>query len=141
MVYETNIRVRFSDTDMYGHVNNSRYATYMEEIRIQFIQDVFGEFSLPLILASASYQYVRQTRFPEHRDIRAKMWFTRIGNSSAEIRTHLLSDNGDLLCDSKATVVHFDYKSQKAARLPNGMRAVMEKYLHEAESVPYAEEQ
>ncbi|MFD1677532.1 acyl-CoA thioesterase [Alicyclobacillus fodiniaquatilis] len=128
MIFETTLRVRFRDTDMYGHVNNATYATYVEETRVAFLLEVFGEFTVPLIVASAAYQYTYQTRFPEHRDIVAKMWFSSIGNSSAEIATELLAQDGTLLCKSQVTIVYFDYQAQRPARIPEDVRSVLHRY-------------
>lgn len=131
MDFTTKVRVRFSDTDMYGHVNNASYATYMEESRIQFMEQHFGGFHVPLILAAASYQFVRQTKFPTHRDVVARLWVTRIGTSSTDIRTYLETSDGELLCQCDVTVVHFDYESQVASPLPEDVRRVFEQYLHD----------
>jgi acyl-CoA thioester hydrolase len=40
--FETSIPVRFQDLDVVGHVNNAVYATYLEEARTEYIEDVFG---------------------------------------------------------------------------------------------------
>jgi acyl-CoA thioester hydrolase len=36
--------VRFSECDMYGHVNNATYLSYLEHARVQLLEDI----SLPL---------------------------------------------------------------------------------------------
>jgi acyl-CoA thioester hydrolase len=41
--YETEIPVRFRDVDAMGHVNNAVYATYLEQARVDYIEDVVGE--------------------------------------------------------------------------------------------------
>lgn len=43
MAFETEIPVRFSDRDTLGHVNNALYATYLEEGRIAYLRNLFGE--------------------------------------------------------------------------------------------------
>ncbi|GEO25666.1 thioesterase [Alicyclobacillus acidoterrestris] len=139
MFFESTIRVRFGDTDMYGHVNNASYATFMEEARVQFIEAHFEKFSLPIILASASYKFLAQTRFPEHRDIISRMWVTKIGHSSAELTTHLLAQDGTRLCECVVTVVHFDYHTQRPTRLPDDVRQVFQQYLHGEGEIPYGE--
>lgn len=129
MVFETTVRVRFRDTDMYGHVNNASFATYMEETRIQFMERELGGFRLPMILASSSYTFVKQTKFPEDRDLRCQMWFRQIGMSSATMQAHVLNPLGDLVCQAQAVIVHFDYQAQKPTRIPMDARAVFEQFL------------
>lgn len=133
MEFEASVRVRFRDTDMYGHVNNASYATFMEESRIQFMEAHFGGFNVPLILASASYQFRQQIKFPEHRDIRTLMWVTRIGTSSADMMSQLLSADGLVLCECLVTVVHFDYEQQKASPIPEHVRDVFLQYFKEGD--------
>ncbi|MFC6975463.1 acyl-CoA thioesterase [Halomicroarcula sp. GCM10025709] len=35
--YTTEVSVRYDDLDTYGHVNNVRYGTYLEEARIDYL--------------------------------------------------------------------------------------------------------
>ncbi|HEX9191720.1 MAG TPA: nitroreductase family protein, partial [Candidatus Deferrimicrobiaceae bacterium] len=41
-VYETDLQLRFGDTDAMGHVNNAKIITYLELGRIGFFADVVG---------------------------------------------------------------------------------------------------
>jgi len=39
MNFETEVALRFDDLDTYGHVNNVRYGTYLEEARIDYLAE------------------------------------------------------------------------------------------------------
>jgi len=57
--FHTTVDVRFRDLDTMGHVNNALYATYLEEARSAYYQEVIGE-SLPdvdTVLAHLSIDY------------------------------------------------------------------------------------
>lgn len=41
--FETEVEVRFSDVDVAGHVNNAVYGTYVEQARIAYLRELFGE--------------------------------------------------------------------------------------------------
>jgi len=41
-VYETELQLRFGDTDAMGHVNNAKVVTYLELGRMRFFADVLG---------------------------------------------------------------------------------------------------
>ena len=43
MNFETEVALRFDDLDTYGHVNNVRYGTYLEEARIDYLAEVVGD--------------------------------------------------------------------------------------------------
>ena len=40
---KTHIHVRFSDIDMAGNVHNSKYLSYFEQARIDFLTKISGE--------------------------------------------------------------------------------------------------
>lgn len=42
MSFETEVAVRYDDIDSYGHVNNATYGTYLEEARIDYLNEVVG---------------------------------------------------------------------------------------------------
>lgn len=41
--HKTPIQIRFGDTDMLGHINNSNYLSYMELARMSYINEVFKD--------------------------------------------------------------------------------------------------
>lgn len=41
--FETEITVRYSDLDTLGHVNNASYATYLEEARLAYFEEVVDD--------------------------------------------------------------------------------------------------
>ncbi len=44
MKHRYKLRVRFSECDMYGHVNNATYLSFLEHARVQLLEDI----ALPL---------------------------------------------------------------------------------------------
>ena len=40
--YESTVRVRYTDLDTFGHVNNAVYVTLCEEARVDYFADVLG---------------------------------------------------------------------------------------------------
>lgn len=71
------LKVRFSDTDMLGHVNNASYFSYMEEARCVFFEEVLGDERtvVPMILASAKVNYLAQTYY--RQTLRVESWVSR----------------------------------------------------------------
>jgi acyl-CoA thioester hydrolase len=127
MKYHDTITVRFSDTDMLGHVNNASYFTYMEEARLYFMNalEITGA---SLIIASAKVDWRAQTYFPDTLD--AETFITRIGTSSFDVATTLRSQKTlQVVFEGVATLVNFDYEGQKSVPLSNAERACLEGYL------------
>lgn len=126
------VQVRFSDTDMLGHVNNARYFTFMEEARIAFFQDAIPgtSQSVPLIIASAKVNFRAQTFYPQV--LRVESWVSRWGNSSFDIACEMFDDvSGALVFDGTSVLVHFDYELQKPAPVPDAYREQLVPYTHE----------
>ncbi len=126
MRHLSELRVRFGDTDMLGHVNNASYFTYMEEARCDFLQAA-GMTDIPLILASAKVDFRAQTYYPDVLEV--ETWVTRIGNSSFDVASRMRRQGTDaVVFEGVAVVVYFDYEAQKPAPVPDEFRKVLEAY-------------
>ena len=86
----TTCHVRFSDVDVYGHVNNVKYFEYYQEARIAFILSLdgaaFDPSRLPMrqVVARIDVDYRRPILFrPEPYAV--ETWVTRIGTSSYDL--------------------------------------------------------
>lgn len=92
--FYTTIRVRFSETDMFGHVNNVTPFIYFEQARIEFLEQI-GLFSkltnstsIP-VTADLQCDYIKQIFFPDELKVYVKV--NQIGNTSMDI--HYLGKN------------------------------------------------
>jgi acyl-CoA thioester hydrolase len=123
-MHTTTLTVRFGETDMAGHVNNAVFLSYLEEARLSFIREVLGLGEVPLILASAKLDFLRQVRFPDLLAITTGI--TRIGRSSFDM-THQVYRGPDreLALTAAATLVAFDYAAQKSTPIPEDWRRML----------------
>ena len=123
----TSLRVRFGETDMAGHVNNAMYLTYLEEARINFLRHVLDMQDLPVILASARMDFLKQVYFPD--DILIETGVTRFGRSSFDMVHRLYREpRHDLALQSLVTLVYFDYEQQTTAPVPEQWRNKLTAY-------------
>jgi acyl-CoA thioester hydrolase len=124
------IQARFRDCDMFGHVNNAVYFTYMEEARWAYWRQLSGDFphgSLPgLILARAECDFIRPIRAGERIDV----WLgtTKIGRTSVAMDCEMLDDKGGLVAKGKTVMVTYDYAAVKPLPVPDWCRAKLEEY-------------
>jgi acyl-CoA thioester hydrolase len=118
-VYECH--VRFSDVDVYGHVNNVKYFEYYQEARIAFIRsliDVDPESTLRQVVARIDVDYKRPILFrPEPYDVES--WVTRIGTSSYDLDSRIVDggDVGSVYSTSQVRLVAFDMRTQRSRPL------------------------
>jgi acyl-CoA thioester hydrolase len=110
-------RVRFSDVDVYGHVNNVKYFEYYQEARLSFMSwlGCDDEPTLPLVVARLDVDYKRPILFRSDPYL-VESWVTNVGTSSfglaAEIR-----DGEQVLSRAEAVMVTVDPATQRSRPL------------------------
>jgi acyl-CoA thioester hydrolase len=130
--------VRFSDVDVYGHVNNVKYFEYYQEARIAFLLSLAdGELhtgsSLRQVVAGVDVDYRRPILFrPEPYLVQT--WVTRIGTSSYDMASRIVDpavEGRDATLYSRAQVrlVTFDTATQRSRPLEPDERARLERVL------------
>src|SRR6185436_12064660 len=101
------LQVRFRDYDLFGHVNNAVYFTYMEEARWAYWRELTGDSPqdrLPgLILARAECDFIRPVRANER--IVIGLTTTKIGRTSLAVDCEMLDEQGLPVARGKAVMV------------------------------------
>ena len=124
------LRARFRDCDLFGHVNNAVYFTYMEEARWAYWRELTGESPagrLPgLILARAECDFIRPVQAGEQIDI----WLgtTKIGRTSMTLDCEMLDGRGQPVARGVAVLVAYDYAAAAPVAVPDWARARIEEY-------------
>ena len=122
------LQVRFRDCDLFGHVNNAVYFTYMEEARWAYWREISGDGHgrLPLILARTECDFVRPLQPGERLDV----WLgvTQIGRTSFSMDCEMLDERGQEVARGKAVMVTYDYAAAKPLPVPDWCRARIEEY-------------
>ena len=128
--FQHRLQTRFRDCDLFGHVNNAVYFTYMEEARWAYWRELTGDTvqdRLPgLILARAECDFLRPVKAGE----RIVVWLgtTNIGQSSFSIDCEMLDDTGEVVAKGKTVMVAYDYAAVKPLPVPDWCRAKLEEY-------------
>lgn len=107
------VQVRFSDVDVYGHVNNVKYFEYFQEARISGIAEMWeGLDPVTLVVAQTDVDYRVPILFrAEAYD--AWSWVTRVGQRSATIES-VICDGDVVLARARVTIVFFDQVTQRS---------------------------
>ncbi|UJL45498.1 acyl-CoA thioesterase [Virgibacillus sp. NKC19-16] len=126
------VKVRFGETDALGHINNTSYFMYMEETRLDFLQELGMEFSsenFSFILASTKCDFIRQGYFGQILEINTKV--VKIGRTSITLNTDMVDkESGNMIAKGEATVVYFDVHKQKPAEIPEWFKTRVEADFH-----------
>jgi acyl-CoA thioester hydrolase len=122
------VQVRFSDVDVYGHVNNVKYFEYLQEARIRLTADLWeGLGPISVVVAQTDVDYRLPILFrPDPYD--AWSWVSRVGQRSATIES-VICDADTVLARARVTIVFFDLQTQRSLAPPEdyltGLRALM----------------
>ncbi len=129
-VFETDLQLRFGDTDAMGHVNNAKIVTYLETGRVRFFSEVLGARrveDIRFILAEVSCRY----RIPIllHDRVRVRMRISDVSRSS--FRFHYeLADPGDgrVFVEAETVQVMYDYATGRPVPIDARVLAAVRDY-------------
>ena len=131
--------LRWSDMDAFGHVNNARFLTYLEEARIDFMfrlapGDGSPSFSGGSVVARHEIDYVRQL-VHRHEPVVVESWVTKIGAASLTIAYEVKEpeEGGQVYVRARTIVVPFDLEAQRPRRITPEEKAVLRQYMDEPE--------
>jgi acyl-CoA thioester hydrolase len=122
------VQVRFSDVDVYGHVNNVKYFEYLQEARIQLTAELWrGLDPISLVVAQTDVDYRVPILFrPEPYD--AWSWASRVGQRSVTIESLILDDQ-TVLARARVAIVFFDPRTERSVAPPEpyleGLRSLL----------------
>lgn len=121
--------VAFRDLDVFGHVNNAVYLTYIENARIAYVQDVLGVQSLDgllLIVASVKIDFRSRASLGDTLEVGARV--PRVGTKSFDLQHELRGPDGRLVAEAQTTLVAFDYERDQTMPVPKEWRERIESY-------------
>lgn len=121
-------RVRFSDTDAVGHVNNVAYAAYVESGRVAYAFDLaarVGDAGLTsMVLRRLEVDYVGEAHYPA--ELRVGSRLLHVGRTSFVVGTGVFV--GDR-CVATARSVLVVVGADGAAPIPDDARPMLEQEL------------
>ncbi len=124
------IKIRFSETDMFGHMNNTAPFTYFEEGRIEFFKSnglmqkwlkPQGE-TIPVV-ADLQCEYLHQTYFDESITLNVKI--NRVGTSSVDLHYLALNELGESLFVGRGVIVQISKHTGKSVPWTEGEKALL----------------
>jgi YbgC/YbaW family acyl-CoA thioester hydrolase len=117
--FETDLQLRFGDTDAMGHVNNAKIVTYLETARMHFFAGVLGARRVEDIRFIVGEVWCRY-RIPVllHDRLRVRMHIADVSRSSFRFRYELVDPrDGRLFAEADSIQVMYDYAAGKPVPL------------------------
>ena len=122
MIYTGKQYVRWDDIDAFGHVNNAKYLTYIQEAR--FLWSPIIE----MVVARAEVDFVDPI-YEGGRFYDVNLWVESIGNSSFTMAYEVVGDNGVVHAKVKTVQVVVNMETMKSRPLKDSEREFLNQYL------------
>ena len=128
------VPVRWSDIDIYQHVNHATMVTILEEARVPFLADAFGPTitTTGLLIAEVKVTYKGQLRLIDS-PLQVTIWVNRLRAVDFTLGYEVRSVSADP--DSRPAVIAesqlaaFDIDEQKLVRLSPAHREYLQRWL------------
>lgn len=123
--------IQWGDQDAFGHVNNTACIRWFESARVAYLDaggldHLMSHDHLGPILASITCNYRKQLNYPDIVHIGARV--SRFGRSSMTMHHAVYSESlNAIAADGDSVVVVFNYNLQRPVRIPEEIRAAMER--------------
>ena len=138
------LRLRWSDVDGYGHVNNAEFFRLLEEARIAaFWSSEDGSTDFPTAILAGGPGHDAQTVVARHAieylkpmayrrdEIAVELWLSKIGGASIDLSYRIVDSAGVVYVQAQSTIVLVDTESGAPRRITPEVRAVLAAYVAE----------
>jgi len=131
--FETNIRVRYAETDQMGYVYYGNYATYYEVARVEMLRSL--NFSYRELEASGvmmpvlelKCKYIRPARYDDFLTIKVKI--EQKPSTRMIFQYEVFNQENTLLNIGETTLVFIDMNTGKVCEMPTVMQELLGKYF------------
>lgn len=127
MPFTHSLTVRWSDCDMFQHVNNAVYITYFEEARAAFWRHLMAEkfVGFDFIIAEVTCSYLSPAKLAETMQIEVTVG--AIGTKSFHLNYLIrAAEDGREIARGKSVQVAYDHTAQASHPLGSDVRARLE---------------
>lgn len=141
----TKVKVRFSDCDPIGHLNNVKYLEYMFNAREDHVEDFYGftyeawmkKTGCTWITVQNEIAYLKEVRYNQKIVISSKTVFISDRTSTIEI---LMKSEDEKLIHAVlwVQVIYFNMKTRKSDVQPEEVKDLFAKYQVQIEEKDFA---
>jgi len=130
MINPIKIQVRFTDLDVYGHVNNNIYFSYFEMARVHYFRELLGDnwnwMENGFVLAKNEVDYIKSIILQHEPKI--EMFTESIGTKSF-ILGYELKVNDVLFAKGRSVQVCFNAKKNESVEITDEMKKALSSLL------------
>ncbi len=121
------VPLRWSDQDVYGHVNHARTVTLLEDARVAVFFDGAGCFVDGILVADLHVDYRRPIPYgPE--PVRVELWVEAVRAASFEVRYLVRSGpsaDAPVAANARTKLVPYDLAAERPRRMTDAERSFL----------------
>jgi acyl-CoA thioester hydrolase len=124
-----NLRLDWSEMDLFGHINNVAYFKYIQAARVNYwetmgLSKMFEETRKGPILASSAIDFRKPLHYPGN--IVVQSGIDTVGESSFLILHQILNEKKEVCAEGRDVVVLFDFNQNKKMAVPEEIRKMID---------------
>lgn len=126
--FELEIPIRFRDIDAMDHVNNAVYVTYLEQARVEYIEQIVGRelMETGAVIPSLEIDY-RQPIDYAHESVTVAVRATDMSTSTVQMEYELRTPDG-LAATAQTPLVTYDPAAGESVPLPDHWREAIREF-------------
>ena len=132
--FTTGVRVRWSDIDMYQHINHATMVTILEEARVDFLREPFADdiATIGLLIHEVQILYKGQLRLADS-PLQVTMWTKRLRAVDFTLNYEVRSvgapadSRPSVIAETQLAAVHIE--KQRLVRLSPTHREYLQRHL------------
>ena len=133
MIYTDKQFVRWDDIDAFGHVNNAKYLTYIQEARFQWSFYQYAAKNekptlVEMVVARNEIDYIVPI-YEGGRFYDVNLWVESIGNTSFVLGYEVVGEDGTVHAKVKSVQVAVSMETKKSRPLTETEREFLTSYM------------
>jgi len=133
MIYTDKQFVRWDDIDAFGHVNNAKYLTYIQEARFQWSFYQYAAKNekptlVEMVVARNEIDYIVPI-YEGGRFYDVNLWVESIGNTSFVLGYEVVGEDGTVHAKVKSVQVAVSMETKKSRPLTESEREFLTSYM------------
>ena len=126
-MHEKTIELRWRDFDAFGHVTNSVYLDYLEEVRDEWLERALGRrgSSWDFVLVRVAIDFRRELKVDRDRAVVLSCGLERLGRSTVHTREAVRTPDGELAAEAQAVLVARDRGASRSRPLSEQEREAL----------------
>lgn len=128
------IKVRFSETDSFGHLNNTVAFVYFEEARVEFFKALGfmqkwtdKESDIIPVVSDLTCNYLKQVLFDE--SLKTHIKIAGVGITSAELHYMVTNSKEEIVLTGRGRVVQVSKKSGRPVKWSDDMQQEINQFI------------